>query len=853
MNRPTAALVVVLSACGSHPAAMPPPKAPHVSAGASAACLTARATRTQAADLDKNGHAILALAKLDEANAACPAERATTAPLELTLLAENGLCAKVRALAPSPDARSAAAGATAACTALEAPSKGTAATARAKMHEADTAERAKDYARAKTLYLAAWAELHPSPRALESAARVAGLAGDPAESRRLRDRALLEAEATEHAVPKLTDRVRVTGGSAHLSGDVLTLGQGGKVVARDLRTGELRVLLDLHAPVTRLSRHGTLAFTANAVGVAGPVSVYDVLTGERLLHVTDIIEYAASPDDTLVVMRNVQGASANGRARVFDVATGRVVATATGAWRESASGDHTLFTPDDTHLLVLADDDQSVYRQWDLKKGGYTGPKLPSEYGVGAPSSNGRYFAYLETLADGAPLHVRDMVSGKDVAHWTGRFHSVSALAISPDGKTLATGSRSSLRLWDVARQKQIQKTATIADFDTSTDSTDASTFAFSDDGKTMVLAGNGLATGWDVATGAEKSLVTAQPPKKVLRVVPAPDGVAIVLEDEVRIVPTKGDPQTVCRGTKPRYFDLIGPTNVAFSPSGKSFACAMSDGWVHVFDTATWKERAVVKKGPAAKADRPVDLAFSADDATLTVVTDHGLVMYDAATAAKKGRVTFAHAGVGLAPRHARFDDGTVAVRTWKGGAAVFGADGAFQREVKLFAGAPIGALDAFAPDGKTYAVALGKKLHVVDLGTGDAREVDLPEAAKSLAVGRGGAIAVALKGGAVVTVTGGAATPLADAKGSRVWIAGRSILVAGAPDALDVYTPGAPTLTLEVDPDGLVARDATGAFDARGKPELECVVGKTFLSRETCADLAKDGLVAAWLARAK
>jgi len=33
------------------------------------------------------------------------------------------------------------------------------------------------------------------------------------------------------------------------------------------------------------------------------------------------------------------------------------------------------------------------------------------------------------------------------------------------------------------------------------------------------------------------------------------------------------------------------------------------------------------------------------------------------------------------------------------------------------------------------------------------------------------------------------------------------------------------------------------------RGKPELECVVGTTFLTRETCQDRAKDDIVNAWL----
>lgn len=53
---------------------------------------------------------------------------------------------------------------------------------------------------------------------------------------------------------------------------------------------------------------------------------------------------------------------------------------------------------------------------------------------------------------------------------------------------------------------------------------------------------------------------------------------------------------------------------------------------------------------------------------------------------------------------------------------------------------------------------------------------------------------------------------------------------------------------VTLEIDPDGVAARDGS-AFETRGKPEVACLVGKTWLSRETCAGRAKPGLVEAWV----
>ncbi len=721
MKRSLFVVLAVGAGCATHPVVARPVSteaAAPTAAGLmpSPECLGARTVRAEAEALDRGGHETLALAKLDEANAACAAERASSAVLEAKLLAEAGKCAAVRAL---PSDAQGAKEARATCDAREAASTGTAETMRAKMREADTAERAKDWARAKTLYIAAWGELHPNPRAIESAARMAALAGDAAESRRLRDRALVEAEAAEHAVAELTDRVRVVHGSPRLDGTTLWLADRGNVVARDTSTGELRVLVAGHGSHTTLSPRGTIAVSESESAWNTPttLAVWDVLTGDLLFRVSGVARYAVSPDDTRLLVHDFHASDvATQTARVFDVASGKVVAKFSGDWSSNVYGHVLFFAPGAEHAYFYAEGNDAGFRQWSSAKNAFTAVRLPSAQGVAAPSIDGRFVAFLERTEDGAPIHVRDMTTDKDVAQVTGHFHSVETLAVSPDGKTLATGSRNSLRLWDVASKKQLSKEDT-EDQGGVTDSRDPTEFAFSSDGKTMVLAGRGLATAWDVATGAKKPLVSDQPPKKVLRVAPAPDGVAIVLEDEVRIVPRAGEPTTVCRGMTPLYHDIIGPTNVAFSSSGKSFACAMSDGWVHVFDTSTWKERAVVKRGPAAPAARPVDLVFSSDDKALTVVSDGGRTTYDAATGTLVERSPFKHAGVGLAPRHARFDDGGFAVRTWSGALALFDASGAFAHDVKLPFAASIDSLDAFSADGSTYAVAVGKTLHLVDL----------------------------------------------------------------------------------------------------------------------------------------
>ena len=558
---------------------------------------------------------------------------------------------------------------------------------------------------------------------------------------------------------------------------------------------------------------------------------------------SNVASFAVSPDDTRLVVRDHRNSEdTEERARIFDVATGAVIAKTSGDWGNYA---RPFFGPDAAHVFFMRN---GAYNQWSIDKKGYTGVTLPSSSVNAATSGDGRYVVWTESLADGVPLHVRDLVANKDVA-WTGNFHSVGALAVSSDGASVATGSISSLRLWDVAKKKQTFKDPTGYDT-TGTQSDDVAQFAFSDDGKTMVLAGRGVAAAWDVATGTEKALLTEQPQKNVLRVVRAPDGVAVIAEDEVRLVPTSGEPRAVCRGMQTPYNGIIGPTAIAFSASGKSFACAMSDGWVHLFDTSNWKETTVVKRGAKSPIDRPVDLVFSPDEKTLTVASDSGWIVYDASNASVASRFSFKHPGGALASRHARFEDGSFAVRAWNGAIALFDKDGAFTRDVKLDSPAPIDALDAFSDDGSTYAFATRKTLHVIDLATGAARAVELPSTPKSLSLSRDGkTIAIAGADKTISIVRGDAVTPLSGANGARAWIAGKSVLVARAADTLAAFDfDGKAGPELELDPDGVVVRGG-GAFEVRGQPELECVVGQTFLERATCDDRAKTDLVASWI----
>jgi WD40 repeat protein len=212
---------------------------------------------------------------------------------------------------------------------------------------------------------------------------------------------------------------------------------------------------------------------------------------------------------------------------------------------------------------------------------------------------------------------------------------AVSAVAFSPDGKTLASaggdlGHPGELRLWDIAtgRPHEILERHDSAVY----------AVAFSPDGQTLASAGGGGVFQrnnevrlWDAATGRPRVILKGHE-DRVMTVAFSPDG---------KTLASGGDDGTVrlwdAASGSPRA-TLAGHAGevkaVAFSPDGKTLASGggvfRKPGEVRLWDPATGSPRATL----AGHAGQVRAMAFSPDGETLASAGDDGAVrLWDAAS----------------------------------------------------------------------------------------------------------------------------------------------------------------------------------------------------------------------------
>lgn len=230
----------------------------------------------------------------------------------------------------------------------------------------------------------------------------------------------------------------------------------------------------------------------------------------------------------------------------------------------------------------------------------------------------------------------------QDTATLTGHTREVSCVAISANGKALASGSVDrTVRLWDPASKQSV---AALEGHDG-----EVHCVAFSPDGK--LLASGEMYKRlkiWDVASHKELQMFTDSE-GAILGVAFAPDGKRIfaACKDNAARVWTVGSGGEAKK--LPHNWMVNG---IAVSPDGKLVATIDDDGSINLWDAATLKPTKSWQHSSTGRA-----IAFSADGKTLVSGGGGAVKSWDLASGTEKASAEFEANAVAITP------DGTLVV----------------------------------------------------------------------------------------------------------------------------------------------------------------------------------------------
>ena len=356
---------------------------------------------------------------------------------------------------------------------------------------------------------------------------------------------------------------------------------------------------------------------ALATDIGNVISIWDISTGEQTITIqleTDSIRSVEfSPDGKRLLSSNAEGLL-----QFWDVATGSHVSTLS----KRARLGNFVFSPDGNTLISGNSSDN--IKVWDIN----TGEKIKDFNTLSVNS-----FAISpdgKTIATGGfdGLYLWELATGTLKAVLSGHHRwGIYSVAFSPDGSTLASGGGDELFLWDV--ESGARKMSILGHTD------GVAGMALSPDGNILATSGRHKIHLWDATTGEYRKLIYAGDWSLIADLAFSPDGNTLASRDGLQIHLWDISSATHTAALYKWYGGgristaTAGYNSIAFSPDGQILAAGNNDKTVHLWYMGRTYINALI-----GHTEEVTSIAFSRDNRLLvTGSNDQTVRLWDFAT----------------------------------------------------------------------------------------------------------------------------------------------------------------------------------------------------------------------------